>query len=53
LTVVLPQMQDFYGPAVPLYSGHYRHSGITYGLNQPAIADSAIVVNGIALLQGG
>ena len=53
LTVVLPPMQDFYGPAVPLYSGHYRHSGITYGFNQPAIADSALVMNGIALLQGG
>lgn len=44
---------DSYGPAVPLYSGHYRHSGITYGVNQPAVADSALVVNGNAVLEGG
>lgn len=44
---------DLYGPAAPLYSGHYRHSGITYGVNQPAVADSALVVYGNAVLQGG
>ncbi len=44
---------DSYGPAAPLYSGHYFHSGITYGMNQPAVADSALIVNGNAVLQGG
>jgi hypothetical protein len=53
LAVILPPVHDLYGPAAPLYSGHYRHSGITYGANEPAVADSALIVNGIALLQGG
>ncbi len=44
---------DAYGPIVPVYNAHYRHSGITYGANQPAIADSALIVNGAAVLHGG
>ena len=44
---------DGYGPAAPIYDGHYRHSGITYGVNEPEVADSALVVNGAAVLHGG
>jgi P2-related tail formation protein len=53
LAIILPPTNDLYGPAAPLYSAHYRHSGITYGANEPAIADSALMLNGIAVLQGG
>ncbi len=53
IAISLLPSPDSYGPAAPLYSGHYRHSGITYGVNQPAVADSALVVNGNAVLQGG
>ena len=44
---------DTYGPIVPAYNAHYRHSGITYGANEPAVADSALIVNGAAVLDGG
>jgi P2-related tail formation protein len=44
---------DAYGPIAPAYNAHYRHSGITYGANQPAVADSALIVNGAAVLHGG
>jgi P2-related tail formation protein len=44
---------DAYGPIVPAYNAHYRHSGITYGANQPAVADSALMLNGAAVLRGG
>ena len=44
---------DAYGPIVPAYNAHYRHSGITYGANEPAVADSALIVNGAAVLDGG
>lgn len=30
----------------PLYDGHYRHIGLTYGLNEPAVVDSGVIVNG-------
>jgi P2-related tail formation protein len=53
IAIVLPSSQDQYGAAAPLYSARYRHSGITYGANEPAIADSALIVNGNAVLQGG
>ena len=53
LSITLPPLADSYGPAAPLYSAHYRHSGITYGVNEPAVADSALIVNGNAVLQGG
>jgi hypothetical protein len=33
----------------PLYDGHFRHTGVTYGANEPAIADSGVLVNGIAI----
>jgi P2-related tail formation protein len=44
---------DAHGPMVPAYDGHYRHSGITYGANEPEVADSALIVGGIAVLHGG
>jgi len=53
VAIVLPSAQDVYGPATPQYSAHYRHSGITYGSNEPAVADSALIVDGVAVLQGG
>jgi P2-related tail formation protein len=53
IAVIRPPLHDSYGPAMPLYSAHYRHSGITYGANEPAVADSALIVNGKAVLQGG
>jgi len=33
----------------PLYNGHFLHTGVTYGANEPAIADSGVMVNGIAV----
>jgi P2-related tail formation protein len=30
----------------PLYDSRYRHTGITYGTNEPAVADSGVTVNG-------
>jgi len=33
----------------PLYNDHFTHVGITYGANQPAVADSGVVVNGAAI----
>lgn len=44
---------DGYGPIAPLYNAHYMHSGITYGANEPAVADPALIVNGVATLNGG
>jgi P2-related tail formation protein len=46
-------LADVHGPIVPAYDRHYRHSGITYGANEPEVADSALVVNGAAVLHGG
>lgn len=53
IAVTMPPIIDTYGPAVPLYSAHYRHSGITHGANEPAVADSALILNGNAVLHGG
>ena len=30
----------------PFYDARYRHTGITYGANEPAVADSGVTVNG-------
>jgi len=46
-------LTDSYGPIDPTYNAHYLHSGMTYGASQPAVADSALVVNGAAVLHGG
>ena len=51
--IVTASLIDPHGPIVPAYDSHYRHSGITYGANQPEVADSALVVNGAAVLHGG
>lgn len=32
-----------------LYDGHFYHTGVTYGANEPAIADSGVAVNGSAI----
>ena len=53
LAVTLPPIVDPFGPAVPVYSAQYRHSGITYGVNEPRVADSALVLNGNPVLEGG
>jgi P2-related tail formation protein len=52
IAITMPPFGDSYGPAAPLYSAHYLHSGITYGANEPVVADSALILNGIAVLQG-
>ena len=46
-------LTDAYGPIVPTYDAHYLHSGITYDVNEPAVADSALIVDGAAVLHGG
>jgi P2-related tail formation protein len=53
IAIALDALSDAYGPAAPLYDGHYRHSGITHGAGQPIVADSALILNGEAVLQGG
>ncbi|MGA7870163.1 MAG: phage tail protein [Candidatus Binatus sp.] len=53
LAVATASLTDAYGPIVPAYDGHYLHSGITYGVNEPAVADSALIVSGAAVLHGG
>jgi P2-related tail formation protein len=53
IAVTMPPIQDAFGPAAPVYSAQYRHSGITYGATQPAVADSALILNGNAVLEGG
>ncbi|MFZ1889741.1 MAG: phage tail protein [Candidatus Binataceae bacterium] len=44
---------DGYGPIAPIYNAHYAHSGITYGVNEPIVADPALIVNNVATLNGG
>jgi P2-related tail formation protein len=53
ISVIMPSLQDSYGLSAPAYSAQYRHSGITYGSNEPVVADSALVLNGNAVLEGG
>ncbi len=53
LAIGTAPLADAYGPIVPAYDAHYLHSGITYGANEPAVADSALIVNGAAVLHGG
>lgn len=33
----------------PLYDGHYHHTGITYGANEPAVADTGVTINGLPI----
>jgi P2-related tail formation protein len=51
--IAMGSLIDAHGPIVPAYDGHYRHSGITYGANEPEVADSALMINGAAVLHGG
>ncbi|HZC46120.1 MAG TPA: phage tail protein [Candidatus Acidoferrum sp.] len=51
--IATAHLTDAHGPIVPAYDGHYRHSGITYSANQPEVADSALILNGAAVLHGG
>jgi P2-related tail formation protein len=37
----------------PTYGKHFYHSGITYGMNEPIVADSGVVVNGAAISARG
>ena len=37
----------------PVYNRHYYHIGITYGANEPAVADSGVVANGVAISANG
>lgn len=37
----------------PVYNRHYYHIGIGYGANQPAVADSGVVVNGVPISANG
>ena len=53
IDVIEPPFQDNFGPATPIYDAHYRHSGITHGANQPAVADPALILNAAAVLYGG
>jgi P2-related tail formation protein len=53
IAVTMPPIVDPFGPAAPLYSAQYRHSGITYDANEPAVADSALILNGNPVLEGG
>jgi len=53
IAIVMGALIDQYGPAAPIHNAHYLHSGITYGAGEPAVADSALVINGSAVLQGG
>jgi P2-related tail formation protein len=53
LSVTGLRLADAVGPVVPQYNGQYAHSGITYGADEPAVADRALILNGVAVLQGG
>ncbi len=53
LAIATPASTDAYGPIAPVYNAHYLHSGMSYGANQPVVADSALILNGAAVLHGG
>jgi len=53
ISIATGPLSDSIGPIMPTYDSHYRHSGITYGANEPILADSALVLNGAAILHGG
>jgi P2-related tail formation protein len=37
----------------PLYNAHFNHGGVTYGKNEPVVADSGVIVNGTAISARG
>ena len=45
--------EDRIGPIIPLHDSHYRYGGITHGANEPIVANSALMLNGVAVLHGG
>lgn len=51
--VTEPKLADAYGAITPLHDAHYGNSGNTYGAGEPIVADSALLLNGTAVLQGG
>jgi P2-related tail formation protein len=53
LHLIPSPLVDQYGPISPLYNRHFRHSGITYGVGEPTVADAALLIDGGAVLQGG
>ncbi len=53
IAITLTTPSDTYGQIAPLHNRHYRYSGITYGANEPEVADSALILNGAANLHGG
>ncbi|MHB8383327.1 MAG: phage tail protein [Candidatus Binataceae bacterium] len=53
ITLTTAPCTDGYGPIAPIYNAHYVHSGITYGAGEPTVADRALIVNGVATLNGG
>jgi len=53
IAITIAQTVEGYGPIAPLYDRHYAHSGITYGVDEPSVADRALIVNGVATLNGG
>ncbi|HLW69368.1 MAG TPA: phage tail protein [Candidatus Binataceae bacterium] len=38
---------------MPTYAKHFYHAGITYGANEPVVADSGVVVQGAAISANG
>jgi P2-related tail formation protein len=36
----------------PVYDAHFHHIGVTYGANEPAVADSGVTVNGNPIAAG-
>lgn len=36
----------------PVYDAHFRHIGVPYGANEPAVADSGVIVNGNPIAAG-
>jgi hypothetical protein len=38
---------------VPLHDERYYHTGTTYGVNEPHVADDGVVVNGVAISANG
>jgi len=58
-----PQVSDFVTAAawpvsdaktiVPLHDERYCHSGTTYGVGEPHVADEGVLVNGVAISANG
>jgi P2-related tail formation protein len=52
LTAPLAPLAD-HRVITPKYNRHYYHIGITYGANEPAVADSGLVANGVPISARG